>query len=99
MLAELVLTAEVFEAVMLICFGVSWPVSIAKTLRVRRVEGKSPVFLLLVCVGYVAGVAAKVLYAAAHETAIPPVTGLYVLNGAMVFVDLMLYMKFRARAT
>jgi len=98
MLSELAWTAEVFEAVMLICFGVSWPVSIAKTLRVRRVEGKSPVFLMLVCLGYVAGVVAKVLVAVANETAIPSVTGLYVLNGVMVFVDLMLYMKFRAKA-
>jgi len=95
MLLDLALTAEVFEAVMLVCFGVSWPVSIAKTLRVRRVEGKSPLFLVLVCVGYLAGVVAKVLYAAAHGQAVPLVTGLYVLNGVMVFIDLMLYRKFR----
>ena len=97
MLLDVAVTAEVFEAVMLICFGVSWPVSIAKTLRVRRVEGKSPVFLVLVLLGYAAGVIAKVLYAAAHQTPVPLVTGLYVLNGAMVFVDLMLYRKFRAK--
>jgi len=99
MLLELALTAEVFEAVMLVCFGVSWPVSIAKTLRARRVEGKSPVFLVLVLIGYVAGVIAKALHATVHAVAVPPVTGLYVLNGAMVFIDLMLYMKFRAKGS
>jgi len=99
MLLDLVLTAEVFEAVMLVCFGVSWPVSIVKTLRVRRVEGKSQVFLILVLLGYVTGVIAKLLYAAAHEEAIPRVTWLYVLNGAMVFIDLMLYRTFRAKGS
>ena len=95
MLMELALTAKVFEAVMLICFGVSWPVSIAKTLRVRRVEGKSPLFLTLIFIGYVAGVIYKVLDARVDGEAISQVTWLYVLNGAMVFIDLMLYRKFR----
>ena len=37
-----------FEATMLICFGVSWPVSIAKALRTKEVAGKSPWFMILI---------------------------------------------------
>jgi hypothetical protein len=54
---------SVFETVMLICFGVSWPVSIAKTLRTKVVVGKSPLFMVIVCVGYACGIAHKALYA------------------------------------
>ena len=32
-----------FEALMLICFGLSWPVSILKALR-TKVSGKSPLY-------------------------------------------------------
>jgi len=80
---------------MLVCFGVSWPVSIIKTVRVRRVDGKSPMFLLLVLLGYVAGVIAKLLYASAHHEPVQLVTALYALNGLMVLVDMALYMKYR----
>jgi len=80
---------------MLVCFGVSWPVSIIKTVRVRRVEGKSLLFLLLVLLGYVAGVIAKILYASAHHEPVQLVTVLYALNGVMVLVDMALYMKYR----
>ena len=32
---------SIFEVMMLVCFGVSWPISIAKSLRTRFVRGKS----------------------------------------------------------
>jgi hypothetical protein len=76
---------SVFEAVMLICFGVSWPVSIAKTLRTKVVAGKSPLFMAIVCVGYAGGIAHKALYA------FDWITALYAVNMAMVAVDLSLY--------
>ena len=41
-----------FEATMLICFGISWPVSIAKALRTKVVAGKSPLFMAIVCLDY-----------------------------------------------
>ena len=95
MLLGIGISAEWFEALMLICFGVSWPVSIIKTIRVRRVEGKSLLFLLLVLLGYVAGIIAKLLYASAHHEPVQLVTALYALNGVMVLVDMVLYMKFQ----
>lgn len=76
---------SVFEAVMLICFGMSWPVSIAKTLRTKVVAGKSPLFMVIVCVGYACGIAHKALYA------FDWITALYAVNMVMVVVDLSLY--------
>jgi hypothetical protein len=82
---------NILEAAMLICFGISWPVSIAKALRTRMVDGKSPLFMALLIVGYGCGVANKLL--GTHDW----VTGLYALNLAMVACDLTLYFRFRTR--
>ncbi len=79
---------SVFEAIMLICFGLSWPLSIAKTLKAKRVDGKSPFFMIAICVGYASGIMHKVLYDPDW------VTALYVLNLLMVATDLGLYSKF-----
>ena len=43
---------SIFEAIMLICFGAGWPISVAKALRTKVVSGKSPLFMangLIVC--------------------------------------------------
>jgi hypothetical protein len=47
---------SVFEITMLFCFGVSWPISIAKALRTRVVAGKSPLFMAIVIAGYASGI-------------------------------------------
>jgi len=80
-----------FEAAMLVCFGVSWPVSILKALRTKVVQGKSPLFMALVLVGYGCGIAHKLLYS------LDWVLALYVFNLAMVFIDLMLYRRYRQK--
>ncbi len=80
---------SIFEAGMLICFGLSWPISIAKTLRAKRVEGKSPLFMAAVLLGYASGMLHKVLYS------MDWVIVLYALNFCMIAFDLRLYFKYR----
>ena len=80
-----------FEAGMLICFGISWPLSIAKSLRTRRVEGKSRMFMAIVALGYLSGIAHKLLYS------FDLVILLYIANFLMVSFDLYLYYRFRSR--
>ena len=46
---------SIFEATMLICFGLSWPISSAKSVRTKVVTGKSPLFMVLLCCGYLCG--------------------------------------------
>lgn len=53
--------AEVLEAVMLICFGLSWPLNAYKNFKARTAAGTSWQFITLITVGYVAGIAAKLL--------------------------------------
>lgn len=78
---------SVFEIIMLLCFGAAWPFSIRKSYVSGRNEGKSLAFLVVVCVGYAAGVAHKILLRP------DAVTALYALNGSMVFIDIMLYLR------
>lgn len=76
-----------FEVVMLLCFGLSWPFSIYRTYKARNMEAKSPVFLILVVVGYAAGVVHKLLYRR------DAVIYLYAANGLMVAFDLFLVLR------
>ncbi len=83
---------SLFEIAMLLCFGVSWPISIAKAVRTRTVAGKSPVFMAVIIVGYMCGVVHKLLYS--YDW----VVFLYLLNMVMVAADLGLYLHFSRMA-
>jgi hypothetical protein len=93
----MIFSAQWFEALMMICFGVSWPVAICKTLRTRRTEGKSLLFLLLILLGYLAGIAAKFIVASQSHAWPRWVTLLYAANAILVAVEIFLYQKFRPR--
>jgi len=79
---------SIFEAGMLVCFGISWPISIAKSVRTKQVVGKSPLFMAILCVGYISGCIHKLLYS------MDWIIALYVLNLVMVSIDLALYYKY-----
>ena len=53
--------AEIFEMIMVLSFGLSWPISIAKTLKAKTAKGKSPVFIGLIVFGYICGITSKIL--------------------------------------
>ncbi len=80
---------SVFEIVMLVCFGISWPVSIRRSLVSRSTGGKSLVFMILIIIGYIAGVVHKLNYSR------DIVTVLYALNACMVSIDLCIYFRNR----
>ncbi len=51
--------AQVLEAAMLICFGLSWPINAYKNYKAGTAAGTSWQFILLITAGYVAGIIAK----------------------------------------
>ncbi|WP_256209984.1 hypothetical protein [Denitrobacterium detoxificans] len=51
--------AAVLEAIMLVCFGLSWPINAMKAWKARTAAGTSWMFLALITLGYVAGITAK----------------------------------------
>lgn len=81
---------QLFEAFMVISFGVSWPISIAKSYSSRTAKGKSVVFLLFILFGYVCGIISKCL---AND--ITYVFIFYVINLVLVAIDLCLYFRNR----
>jgi hypothetical protein len=79
---------SIFETGMLICFGVSWPVSILKTIKTKQVAGKSPLFLIIICAGYICGIIHKALFS--NDWVII----LYIINLFLVSFDCFLYFYF-----
>jgi len=49
----------IFETIMLVCFGLSWPINVVKAYKARTTKGTSLPFILLIITGYLAGVTAK----------------------------------------
>ncbi len=78
---------EILEVVMVVCFGLSWPASIAKSIRAKTSKGKSLFFLCCVLFGYAAGITGKFL-----ANRLNYVVVFYIINFLMVFTDLLLYL-------
>ena len=81
--------SEIFEAVMLICFGVSWPFSVIKSYKSRKTGGKSLAFLILIFIGYVSGLIGKSIFNPSI------VIFVYACNTFFVGCDLILYFRNR----
>ena len=79
--------AEILETIMLICFGLSWPINVYKNIRARTAKSMSLGFILLIIVGYIAGITAKILMGRINY-----VLAVYVLNLAIVTVNLVVYL-------
>ncbi len=79
---------EILEMSMVICFGVSWPISILKSYKARTAKGKSLVFLIFIWIGYVCGILSKIM-----SDKITYVLVFYIINIVMVSIDLLLYLR------
>jgi len=80
---------DIFEAIMLICFGLAWPFSIYKTWKTKTSNGKSLFFLAVILIGYIAGILFEVF------GEMNKVIYLYLLNTCLVIVDMILSIKYR----
>ena len=78
---------EVLECVMLICFGFSWPFNAVKHWRAGTATSMSLPFILLILVGYISGIIAKLLVPPKHFY----VLLIYFINLCSVSTDLAIY--------
>lgn len=78
---------SIFEAGMLACFGLAWPMNIYKSYKSRTAAGKSLLFQWAILIGYVCGIIHKLLY---NQDL---VLYLYILNFVMVLFDTALYFR------
>ena len=79
---------QIFEAVMVICFGLSWPMSVYKSWTSRTARGKSLTFELFILLGYISGIVGKLV-----SGSITYVFVFYILNTVMVTADILLYIR------
>ena len=87
------MVAELLEFAMLFAFGFSWPFAIWRTYRAKRVDGKSPQFMCIVLFGYACGIAAHLVEGTKLWLCI-----VYLVDMALVSVDLALYFRYSRRA-
>ena len=55
------LFASIFETIMIVSFGVSWPRNVIRSYRSRTTKGKSIMFNYLILFGYICGVISKIM--------------------------------------
>ena len=79
---------HLFEALMLVCFGFSWPLNVSKAYRARTAKGMSLPFIILIITGYVAGITAKIMNSQFNY-----VLAVYFLNLAIVMTNMFVYFR------
>ena len=81
--------SEILEIIMVVSFGISWPMNLIKSFRARTTRGKSLPFLLLISTGYVFGITGKLISGGFKWY----VMFFYVLNLFMVLLDVAMYAR------
>ena len=89
--------SEILEIIMVVSFGISWPMNLIKSFKARTTRGKSLPFLLFIFFGYIAGIASKFTSVSYMESFASKwyVLVFYILNFLMVGADLILYARNR----
>ena len=77
---------EILETIMLICFGASWPISVMKNIRSHTAKNMSLQFILLIIIGYVSGITAKIINGQTNYVLV-----VYLINLAFVSINLAVY--------
>ena len=78
--------ANILEAAMLVCFGLSWPINVMKNIKSRTAKNMSLRFTFLIIMGYVAGILAKL---SMHK--VNYVLAVYIINLVIVSVNVVVY--------
>lgn len=91
---------ELLEALMIFCFGLSWPISIRKSYVSRTAKGKSLFFEVFLLIGYICGIAMKIISAIEKTNAGVELDFIfwlssvfYVINFVAISIDVGLYFR------
>ena len=88
---------KVLEATMIILFGISWPFNLFKSIKTKSAKGKSLLFLVLIDLGYIAGITSKFV----SETFVWEtdwwIFMIYIINFVFVTADLIVYFINKSR--
>ena len=78
----------IFETIMLVCFGLSWPINVIKAYKAGTTKGTSLPFILLIITGYLAGVTAKIVNGQFNYVFI-----VYIINLVIVMLNVVVYFR------
>ena len=95
---DIKLICELLEALTILSFGISWPISIRKSYVSRTAKGKSLLFEIIIFIGYMIGILRKFL-----QLFLTDAGGFifylgfffYFMNACMIFIDMMLWRRNR----
>ena len=101
---DLHIITDLFEALTIFCFGLSWPISIRKSLVSRTAKGKSLFFEVFLLIGYAFGIARKTIQVVALGYPLEGTGKLgtiifilsflfYILNFIEILIDVALYFR------
>ena len=93
------MVAKVLEVAMLVLFGVSWPISLVKSIRSKSTKGKSLIFLVLIDIGYICGMTSKIVSTTFVWSTDWWIFVIYAINFSFVTADLIVYLINRSRET
>ena len=79
---------SILETVMLVCFGFSWPLNVMKSYKAKTAKGTSLPFIMLIIIGYIAGISAKLISGQINYVLIA-----YILNLAIVSLNVIVYFR------
>ena len=85
---------DLLEAAMILCFGLSWPISIRKSWISRTAKGKSLFFEFFIWVGYIFGIVRKfMMWSPSCDWLFYLAWVFYFLNITEVTIDMILYFR------
>ena len=90
------MTGHLLEAAMILCFGLSWPISIRKSWVSKTAKGKSLFFEVFIWIGYIFGIANKWIQFNADPNkswVFFLAWALYFLNITEITIDMVLYFR------
>ena len=87
--------ATLCETVMIVCFGLSWPLSVYKSWKSRTAKGKSLQFEIFIWIGYIFGIAKNFIKFFNGSTGFIffLAWGFYFLNFIEITIDMALYFR------
>ena len=80
--------SSIFETIMLVCFGLSWPINVIKAYKARTAKATSLPFILLIFTGYIAGISSKVVSGQMNYVFV-----VYLINLAIVLLNIVVHFR------
>lgn len=82
---------SILEVLMIVCFGLAWPVNLYNSWKSHSTKGKNLLFMSFIVLAYIFGILNKLL------VSVDGAVYFYLLNEAMVMADYLLYFANRKK--